>query len=266
MDFKHRTWSRADVSHSSGQGVFWRRNDFPKANTSNLPALWILRGPSAAPAGAQQTTGSCRTTQSPGPGAPLLRSAASRMVPPIGWTEGRLLGQRDSRSDRGTAAGWDDQSYFSPLTQVRIWQMTHFRGLLAVRARCDGSSRSAGGSRRWLSLPKGIHKEMPPAEGEGQRKAPCPMFRVPEDHPNGTHVPTEPRSTARAMPAPPHPSRQSWSSSQWDTAEKDKRKDSKNKTKTPWCPIPLQTEAASETTSPSARMGAEQRRRGCGRT
>ena len=56
--------------------------------------------------------------------------------------------------------------------------------------------------------------------------------------------------------ARPHLSRQSWSSSQWDTAEKDKRKDSKNKTKTAQCPIPLKTEVASEM-RPSAKMGAE---------
>lgn len=58
------------------------------------------------------------------------------------------------------------------------------------------------------------------------------------------------------QPARPHPARQSWSSSQWDAAGKDKRKDSKNKIKPAQCPIPLKTEAESGT-RPSATLGAE---------
>lgn len=45
-------------------------------------------------------------------------------------------------------------------------------------------------------------------------------------------------------PAPAHPSRQSWSRSQWDTADKEGGKGSKNKPNPAQCPIPLRTGAA----------------------
>lgn len=119
----------------------------------------------------------------------------------------------------------------------------------------------------------------PPAEGKAQRKTAGPTLRIfLEDGRDGSRVPTESRSAvgssqltparagSGATPAPAaarrsQPGRilhgiQSWSSSQWDTAEKDKRNDSKNKIKTAQCPIPLKTEAASKTRS-SAKMGAE---------
>lgn len=141
-----------------------------------------------------------------------------------------------------------------------------------------------------LSFPEGIRRENPKAPH--QLKAGCggrllaPLLGSPEDGRDGSCVPTDPRSAAGssqppaharpgarvlprapgqerrpprqspAQPARPRPLRQSWSRSQWDTAEKDKRKDSKNKIKTAQCPTPLKTQAASET-RPSARMGAE---------
>lgn len=96
-DFKDRTCSRADVgdtTDSSGEGVFWRRNNSPKANASDLSALDPAQsqrrsGGSAANHGDPQNAAKPQDPES------LLCSpalGAARSLPPEGQRDGCRMG------------------------------------------------------------------------------------------------------------------------------------------------------------------------------
>lgn len=145
------------------------------------------------------------------------------------------------------------QGYFPPLTQAPISQMTHFLHLLPItlqlaQTNCDKVPLESTWQRQLSKQSEGCrighrsstHSQGVPRVQEQPHIGHCAILTRCHPTLRWGQEQQEP-STAQSQC-----SQCSWSSSQWDTAGKDKRKSSKNKVCATQCTTPLKTGAALE--------------------
>ncbi|XP_029873309.1 uncharacterized protein LOC115342711 [Aquila chrysaetos chrysaetos] len=201
----------ADVSHATdiaGKGVFLeagpRRNDFPKANASELPALCILARSQCRASRRQEPTKTQGGAESCKPRVLWGSSSAPQGSPGSHRTDSRdgcspAPAPWQSRAQRDGMR----QGYFSPSTQAPILQMTHFLHLLPitlqlVQTRCDKAvtrllRRTAGTSScQNKERVRGSKREGWGRGGWGDGEDPAPTSSAPPPAPEGSDAREQP--------------------------------------------------------------------------